>query len=172
MVFGLPDAEEGRVRAGVGIPAGLSILVGMSPDHVVRGLRDFPRDEWPPLAATFLSFRGMEYMGFFFIALTGVGLLLLLLGRLERYRWLLWPLVLTVPLPILANELGWIAAEVGRQPWVVYGELLTRDAISVNVPAGHVLFSIVLFGAIYALLLGVWIFLLRREVLRGPEAAA
>ena len=75
----------------------------------------------------------------------------------------------TVPIPFLCNELGWIAAEVGRQPWVVYNELKTADAISASVPAGQILASIILFSLIYSLLFGLWIHLLRTQFAKGPE---
>ena len=76
---------------------------------------------------------------------------------------------LSIPLPFIANELGWISAEVGRQPWIVYHLLKTRDAVSVVVPAGQILFSIILFVLVYSLLFAVWLYLLRREIVRGPE---
>ena len=79
--------------------------------------------------------------------------------------------LLSIPLPFLANELGWIAAEVGRQPWIVQGLLRTDEAISTVVSAGEILFSVLLFSAIYALFFGIWIFLLRHQLRKGPDEA-
>jgi cytochrome d ubiquinol oxidase subunit I len=172
LVFGVPDAREARTELAVGVPAGLSLLVGNSPSTEVKGLNDFPRDRWPPLHMSFYPFHLMVALGMYFIALTGAGMLLLWRRRLFEFRPFLWAALVSIPLPVIANELGWIAAEVGRQPWIVYGEMLTRDAISVNVPAGHILASMVLFGLVYTLLLVVWIFLTRRKLLGGPAAVA
>ncbi len=172
LVFGVPDARKERTEYAVGAPVMLSVLVGNSPGTEVKGLKDFPRDLWPPLRLSFYPFHLMVALGMYFIALTGAGMLLLWRRKLFEFRPFLWAAFVSIPLPIIANELGWIAAEVGRQPWVVYGEMLTRDAISVNVPAGHILASIILFGLVYALLLVVWIFLTRRKLLKGPAPAA
>jgi cytochrome d ubiquinol oxidase subunit I len=169
IVFGIPDEEQERVRAKVEVPWLLSLLVGLDPATEVKGLRDFPREHWPPVATTFFSFKIMETLGFMFIAVTLLAAGLTLTGRLMRHRWLLWVLLVSIPLPIAANEFGWIATEVGRQPWVVQGELLTRDAVSVSVPAAHILASILMFSSIYVVLGTVWIVLLRFKILKGPE---
>ncbi len=172
VVAGIPDADEERVRGKVAIPYMLSILVGMDPATEIRGLKDFPKDTWPPLVITFVSFRLMENLGFFFIGLTVLGAGLMLLKRLTGARPVLWAMLFAMPLPILANELGWIAAEVGRQPWIVYGELRTADAISVTVPASQILASILLFSLLYTFLGAVFVILLRMKVLKGPEEPA
>ncbi|MFH2000817.1 MAG: cytochrome ubiquinol oxidase subunit I, partial [Planctomycetota bacterium] len=91
--------------------------------------------------------------------------------KLANNRLFLKVAVWSIPLPIIANELGWIAAEVGRQPWAVYGLLKTRDAVSITVPAGQILFSIIMFSLVYALLFFAWFYLLRRELAEGPEEA-
>ncbi|MFH1132584.1 MAG: cytochrome ubiquinol oxidase subunit I [Pseudomonadota bacterium] len=170
LVFGIPNANQKRTDLAIGIPAGLSILVGLSPDTEIKGLKDFERSYWPPLLTTFFSFHLMVALGMYFIALTGFGLWLLWKKRLEDNRLFLKLALLSIPLPFVANELGWVAAEVGRQPWIVYGELLTKDAISTTVPAGQVLFSIIMFSLIYSLLFGVWVFLLRKKMRQGPES--
>jgi cytochrome d ubiquinol oxidase subunit I len=169
LLFGVPDAERREVRYAIGIPGGLSWLAHGDPNAKVTGLDAFPREEWPPLAITFYSFHLMVLLGLFFIGFTGLGLLLLWRRKLYEARWYLVIAMLAIPLPFLANELGWITAEVGRQPWIVYRLMLTRDAISVNVPASHILASIIMFGVVYALMFVAWITLLRREITRGPE---
>ena len=90
-------------------------------------------------------------------------------GTLYTNKLFLRVALILIPFPFIANELGWIAAEVGRQPWIVYGLLKTRDAISVTVPAGQILATIILFAVVYAFLFGVWMYLLRRKLNEGPE---
>ncbi len=169
LVFGIPDEEAGTMRAEIKIPALLSLLAHGNPDAEIQGLNDFPRDEWPPLALTFYPFHLMVALGMYFIALTSLGVLLWWRGRLYVSRWFLNLAVLSIPLPFIANELGWISAEVGRQPWAVYRVLRTADAFSHTVPAGQVLLSLVAFGLIYSLLFAVWIYLIRRQIRSGPE---
>jgi len=169
LIFGIPNVAEQRTDFKVAWPNMLSIGVGGSADTVVQGLEDFPEDEWPPIMVPFGSFHVMVGFGVYFVCFTGVGLLLLWRKRLVDNRWFLKLAVLSIPLPIIANELGWIAAEVGRQPWVVQGLLRTEDAASKMVPAGQILATIVGFSLVYAALFAVWIFLLARKMRRGPE---
>jgi cytochrome d ubiquinol oxidase subunit I len=112
----------------------------------------------------------MVGFGFLFIGLTALGLFLLWRQKLHENRLFLRAAVLSIPLPVIANELGWMAAEVGRQPWIVYGLMRTDQAFSTVVPAGQILASIVMFTAVYSLLFCVWLFLLRRKLLKGPES--
>jgi cytochrome d ubiquinol oxidase subunit I len=111
----------------------------------------------------------MVGFGVYFLCFTGLGLLLLWRKRLFESHWFLKLAVLSIPLPIIANELGWIAAEMGRQPWVVQGLLRTEDAVSKIVPAGQILATIVGFSLVYAALFAIWIFLLARKMRQGPE---
>jgi cytochrome d ubiquinol oxidase subunit I len=90
-------------------------------------------------------------------------------GRLFNKKWLLWVFVFSVVGPFIANELGWVAAEVGRQPWIVYNQLRTSAAVSPNLGSAQVLGSIIMFGVIYALLFAVWIYLLNDKIQKGPE---
>jgi cytochrome d ubiquinol oxidase subunit I len=90
-------------------------------------------------------------------------------GRLETSRWMLWLLVFAVLGPQLANQLGWMAAEIGRQPWIVQGLMKTKDAVSPNVSSGQVVFSLVLFGVVYLGLFGVFIYLLNDKIQHGPD---
>lgn len=169
LVFGIPNPQEQRTDWAVELPALLSLGIGGSVDTKVAGLKQFPTDQRPPLYWTFFPFHLMVGLGMYFIFLTALGLLLVKLNRLSQYRMFLWLCFLSIPLPIVANELGWIAAEVGRQPWVVYGLMRTDQAASGVVSAGEIVFSILLFSAIYALLFAVWVFLLRLKLLKGPE---
>ena len=170
LVMGLPNPEQRRTDFAIGLPGVLSIGVGGSTETEVAGLNDFPEEEWPPLLVSFFNFHFMVGLGLYFIGLTALGLLLLWRQRLHENRLFLRVALLSIPLPVIANELGWIAAEVGRQPWIVYGLMRTDQAFSTAVPAGQILASLVMFGVIYSLLFCVWIFLLRRKLLKGPES--
>lgn len=171
IVFGLPSTEPPYLKFKIGIPGALSWLVHQDTRTEVRGLSSFPSDEIPTgaeIAMTFTAFHLMVALGLLFIVLTGVATVLAWLGRLEREQWLLQALIFAIPLPVLACELGWITAEVGRQPWIVQGLLKTKDGVSVTVSGPEVLFSILLFGLIYLFLGGLWLFLLIRNVKKGP----
>jgi cytochrome d ubiquinol oxidase subunit I len=170
LIVGIPNREQRRTDFALELPGVLSIGVGGSTDTVVAGLEDFPEDEWPPLLLSFFSFHLMVGLGFYFIALTALGLFLLWRRKLYDNKLFLKAALLSTPLPVIANELGWISAEVGRQPWVVQGLMRTDQAFSTVVPAGQILASIVLFAAVYSLLFCVWIFLLRRKLESGPES--
>jgi len=170
LVMGLPNQEQRRTDYAVELPGLLSIGVGGSRETRVAGLEDFPEEDWPPLLKSFFSFHLMVGLGFYFIGLTALGLFLLWRRKLYENRLFLRVALLSVPLPVIANELGWIAAEVGRQPWIVYGLMRTDQAFSTSVPAGQILASIVMFGVVYSLLFCVWIFLLRCKLLKGPES--
>jgi cytochrome d ubiquinol oxidase subunit I len=170
LIVGIPNRERKRTDFALALPGLLSIGVGGTTDTEVAGLKDFPEDEWPPLYLSFFSFHLMVGLGLYFIALTALGLLLLWSGKLYDNKLFLRVALLSIPLPVIANELGWISAEVGRQPWVVYGLMRTDQAFSTVVPAGQILASIGLFAIVYALLFCVWIFLLRRKLESGPES--
>ena len=143
------------------------------PNTVIQGLNEFPEEDWPPLPLTFYPFHLMTLLGFYFAGLTGLGLLLLWRGILFSSRWFLTLAYLSIPLPFIANELGWIAAEVGRQPWVVYGVQGMRTALvaSPSVSAGEILASLVMFVVVYSLMFALWLFLIRKAVRQGPTAS-
>jgi len=168
-LFGLPDEKQQRVKAGIAVPNLLSWLVHGDTTKPVKGLDQFPRDEWPPVAMTFYSFHLMIWLGILFIVMTLVAMFYRWRGTLFEQRWLLWAFVFAVPLPYLANQLGWVAAEVGRQPWAVYGLLRTSDAISKAVVAHQVLGSIIMFTLIYALLFAAFLYVLNDKIQHGPE---
>ena len=172
LLFGLPDARRGIVHFALSVPSGLSLLIAANPRYMVTGLDAIPRAERPPLLLTFVPFHLMVLLGMFFIGFTALGVWLLWRNALYRARWFLWIACCAVPLPFLANELGWMAAEVGRQPWIVYGVMKTAAAISPTVPAAHILASLILFTVIYAALFIVWVAALRRAILRGVEDPA
>jgi cytochrome d ubiquinol oxidase subunit I len=145
----------------------------------VTGLDAFDRADRPPVQATFQFFHLMVAIGMALIGISWLGILLWWRGWLfdtsRRFsRAYLWLLVFAVLLPQISNQSGWFTAEIGRQPWIVYGLLRTSDGLSEAVVAGQVLFSLTLFGLIYLLLFALFIFLLDRKIRQGPvvETAA
>lgn len=168
LLFGIPDSEQEKVHFAVGVPKLLSWIAFGNFNAEVKGLNEFPKDEWPPIGISFTSFHLMVALGGVFILLSALGLLLLYRGQLFENRWYLKILMYCIPLPIIANELGWIAAEVGRQPWIVYNLMKTADGVSITVPPVQILISIVMFCMIYSVLLAAWIFLLKKKIQAGP----
>jgi len=169
-VFGIPDEKSERTRLAVRIPRMLSLLVHFDPDGQVLGLDEFPKDERPPVLLPFASYHLMILFGLLFIALGSAGAWLQARKRMPGSRRYLKALLFAVPLPYLANELGWISAEVGRQPWAVYKVLRTSDAVSAVVPAGNILFSLVLFTLIYGLIGAAGLAIILRTIRGGPAA--
>jgi cytochrome d ubiquinol oxidase subunit I len=171
-LFGIPDESNERVLFYIGVPKLLSFLINFDADSRVMGLREFPHDQWPPVMVPFMTYHLMILLGLFFIGFTLLGLFLLRRGRLESTRWFLLLMLWAIPLPHIANETGWIAAEVGRQPWAVYHVLQTADAVSVVVPAWQVLLTLVGFAIVYLLLSILYVGAVLRVVRRGPGEVA
>lgn len=167
-IFGIPDAKSGTVHWNVEIPGLLSFLVHRDFSKPVPGLDRFEPDT-PPVALPFFSFHIMVGLGICFVVLTWYAVWSRLRGKLFDRKWLLWIFVFSVIGPFAANELGWITAEVGRQPWTVYNQLRTADAVSRSLDASQVVGSIIMFGVIYALLFALWIYLLNDKIQKGPE---
>jgi len=172
ILFSLPPTQEGR-REGpeIMITNLTSALAFGNFQAPIQGLREFPKEDWPPVAVTFLGFHNMVIIGNAMALVALAGLVLLLTGKLEAARWWQRLMIVAVPLPMLAIQLGWMTAEVGRQPWIVYGLMRTKDAVSKVVAAPAILFSIILFSVIYLCLGLLWLFLIRKEILHGPEPA-
>jgi len=174
VLFGLPIPGDPSLKAPIEIPNVLSWMAFGDIDAEVKGINDFPPDEVPKgaeLWISFVSFHNMVILGTIFIAVTGFGLFQMWRKKIMESKWFLRAFMLCLPLPVLACEFGWTAAEVGRQPWVVYKVLRTADAVSITVPAGNILFSIIMFGLIYLALGALWVFLLMKKIGKGPEAA-
>ncbi len=185
-LFGWPDEESREVKGGVAIPGMLSFLVHGDSTKPVTALDDpviVPEgwemaegetleDYWPPVNMSFQFYHGMIALGMLFILISVVATIYHVLGKLFETRWLLRVLMFAVVFPIIASQLGWAAAEVGRQPWIVYGLLKTKDAASVSVSSTEILISILMFGVIYLLLFLVWIYVLDSKIKAGPESVA
>jgi cytochrome d ubiquinol oxidase subunit I len=167
-VVGWVDEKDQKV-IGLQIPDTLSFLAFNNSHATVTGLDSVPPADRPPVEASFLFFHGMVGIGFTMIAIAALGFLYFRHGSLHERRWLLWILVFSVLLPQFANQLGWFAAEVGRQPWIVYGVMKTSAGLSAVVKANVVLSSLILFTVIYFLLFAVFIYLLNDKIQHGPD---
>ena len=167
-VMGWVNKEEQTV-SGIKIPGGLSFLLSYDFDTPVTGLNAFPEEDRPSqLNAIFQFYHIMVAIGSFLILLTLYACYLWWRGRLFDKRWLLWIFSFSVLLPQIGNQVGWFAAEMGRQPWVVYGHLRTSDALSQSVRESQVLFSLILFFLVYFILFLLFIYLLNKKIKHGP----
>ncbi|GAA0873793.1 cytochrome ubiquinol oxidase subunit I [Wandonia haliotis] len=167
-LFGWVDKEKQEVT-GVKVPGGLSLLLHGDQESNVTGLNAFPEDERPSqVNAVFQFYHIMVAIGMLLIVLSLVGIWAWWRGRLFTSKWLLIAFALAVILPQIANQAGWFAAEMGRQPWVVYGLLRTSDAFSQAVSANQIVFSLVLFFIVYLILFLLFIYLLTKKIKHGP----
>jgi len=169
-LFILPDPKNERNSVeAIGIPGLVSLLAHRDIRAEVKGIKDFPKEDRPPVMEVFFGFRFMVAMGTIFLLLTAASLYLSIRNRLESSPRFLWLLLFSIPLPYLAGQAGWIVAEVGRQPWIVYGLLRTKDAVSPNIVSGQVMFSLIGFGLLYTLLGIVGLYLMIHHARKGPD---
>jgi len=166
-IVGYIDTATGESK-GIKIPGLLSLLVGFNTNTTVVGLDSVPRTDWPPLQATFQTYHLMVALGMLMILIALVGLYLERTGRIEGVRWFLKLLPFAPVLPMLAIQSGWAAAEIGRQPWIVTGELRTADAVSAVVPAGQVAATLAVFVILYTVLYIGWARVMFKTLRRGP----
>ncbi len=167
-----PDTENERNSIEmIGIPKGLSILAFHNGEAEVKGLKDFPVEDRPPVLPTFLSFRAMVAMGMFFILLTFIGWILARRDRLESSPLFLRLILYSLPLPYIGVQIGWIVAEVGRQPWLVYGLLKTSEGVSKSITPAQVLMSLAGFTFVYGVLAMVDFYLLTKYAKKGPVSS-
>jgi cytochrome d ubiquinol oxidase subunit I len=176
-LFAIGDIENGRNHVNIQLPHMLSVLTTNTWNGEVRGINDIqaeyerlygPGSYIPTVGIVYWSFRLMVGAGLLMILISVVGLLLLRVGKLETARWFLRLLPFAIALPYVANSTGWIMTEVGRQPWVVQGVMLTRNAVSISVGAGAVLTTLIGFGVIYGLLTIVDVYLLGKYARSEP----
>ncbi len=178
-LFGWPDSENETVHFAVKLPYLLSLMVYNDPAKPVPGMDQIPADERPPVWLPFQTFHLMVGLGTMMIGVAAFSCWFWYRGTFEQKRWLLWVVVLMPLAAMTANQAGWVTAEVGRQPWIVYPSvqngvemmgLRTADGLSESVTAEQVLSSIILFGIIYSLLFAVWVFVLNNKIQHGPES--
>jgi cytochrome d ubiquinol oxidase subunit I len=165
-LFVVPDEKNEKNKIEIGpIPGLLSFLGYHDINAEVKGLKDFPVDERPPVLLTFISFRMMVLLGTYFILATITGFVLR--NRLVENPWYLKIMLFSIPLPYLAIEFGWIVAEVGRQPWIVYGLMKTSDAAS-PIAGSQVLFSLIAFVLVYGIVGAIGFGLIAKNAKKGP----
>jgi len=173
VLIGQPNEETGQIDNPIVVNDLLSFLIYGTVRAEVQGLDRFPRDQWPSaLPLLFYAYHIMAGLGTYFVLLMSVAALLLWRGKLYKARWLLWLLLISFPLPYIANTAGWMTAEIGRQPWLVYGLLRTSEGYSNAVSASNGLFTLIGFMGLYALLGLLFTVLVYREISHGPAPAA
>jgi len=167
ILFAWPDQEKEKNVIEFGkIPGVVSLLALRDINAEVKGLKDFPKEERPPVLLTSFAFKGMVGLGFYFVLITLIGLYLR--NRLLDSPRYLKIMMFSLPLPYIANQLGWIVTEVGRQPWIVYGLMKTSDAVS-PIAVSQVATTLAAFVLVYGLLGMVGAFLVVRHIRKGPE---
>jgi cytochrome d ubiquinol oxidase subunit I len=170
VLMGQPDEETQSIDNPLVVNDVLSFLIYGTTKAEVQGLDQIPRDQWPePLPLLYYAYHIMAGLGTYFALLMVVAGLLLWRGKLFATRWVLWPLMLSFPLPYIANTAGWMTAEIGRQPWLVYGLIRTDQGYSKYVSAGNGLFTLLGFMGMYSLLSILFIVLIYRIIASGPE---
>jgi cytochrome d ubiquinol oxidase subunit I len=170
-LIGQPNVRERRLDNPIRVPGALSFLAYGTFHSEVRGLDQFPQDSWPTnIELLYYAFHVMAGLGTLFIFVMGLSVLQRLRGKLEHTRSLLWILMLAFPFPFIANTAGWITAELGRQPWLIYGLYRTSQGISTSVSSGNVLFTLVGLTGMYFVLGLLYLALLGREVKHGPHS--
>jgi cytochrome d ubiquinol oxidase subunit I len=169
ILFAYPIDKPPELKSPILIPGLLGYLAFGDVNAKFLSLKDIPENDRPPLWLTFVSFHNMVILGMYFIFIMIWAAISMRRRKLWTNKFLLKLLLWSIPLPVAACQLGWVAAEVGRQPWIVYKLLRTSDAISMTVPAGNILFSIILLGLVYVLLLILYLFLIVRKIKIGPE---
>ncbi|WP_420237896.1 cytochrome ubiquinol oxidase subunit I [Telmatobacter bradus] len=170
VLIGQPNEETGQIDNPIVVNDLLSFLIYGTTKAEVTGLDHIPRDQWPQsLPLLYYAYHIMAGLGTWFLVLMIGSSFLLWRGKLYQNRWVLWALVLSFPLPYIANTAGWMTAELGRQPWLIYGLLRTSDGYSQMVSASNGLFTLLGFMGLYSLLALLFTVLIYREITSGPE---
>jgi len=169
-ILGQPDVQNQKLDNPLQIPNMLSFLTYQKWAASVKGLDSFPQELWPDrIALLYYSYHVMVGLGTIFIAVMGLAAIQLWRGKLYESRWMLWLLMICIPMPYIANTAGWMTAELGRQPWLIYGLMKTAHGISPRVGAGNTLFTLIGFMGLYTVLAILFLFLIWREIEIGPE---
>ena len=169
VILGQPDEEHQRINNPLPVNKVLSFLIYGTTAAEVKGLNEFPKDVWPTnIPLLYFSYHIMAGLGTIFVAVTVVAAFLLWRKKLFLTRWMLWVLMLCLPFPYIANTAGWLTAEIGRQPWLVYNVMRTTEGYSKHVHSGDGLFTLLGFMGLYAVLAVLFLFLVYREISHGP----
>jgi cytochrome bd ubiquinol oxidase subunit I len=172
VILGNPNTEKRRLDSTLAMPKLLSFLTSKRWDETITGLNDIPRDQWPDsVPLVYYAYHIMVGLGTILLAIAGLGVLLLWRRKLYTSRPMLWALMVAFPFTFIANIAGWATAETGRQPWLVWGLLRTKEGASPagSVPAGTGIFTLLGFAGLYVLLGILFVLLIVRIVARGPE---
>lgn len=173
VLMGQPDEEKQTIDNPLIVNNVLSFLIYGTTKAEVQGLDQVPRDQWPePLPLLYYSYHIMAGLGTYFVLLMAISAFMLWRNQLFTTRWVLWPLMLSFPLPYIANTAGWMTAEIGRQPWVVYGLIRTSDGYSKYVSAANGLFTLLGFMGMYSVLSILFIVLVYQIIAKGPQVGA
>lgn len=167
-IFGVPNDKEEKVDYLLEVPKLLSFLTFGDPNAEIQGLDRVPKGDWPHVRTVFMTYHLMIGLWAIMLALTLITIYLWYKGKLGRSSWVLRALVLSVVFPQLANQAGWVSAEMGRYPWIVYGLLRISEGLSKAVTANQILYSIIMFMIVYTLLFFLFIYLLNEKVKNGP----
>ncbi len=169
VILGQPNVQTQTIDNAIAIPQVLGILTYRRWNAEVQGLDAFPRNLWPDaIALLFCSYHIMVGLGTLLAAVMAVAAFRLWRRRLFDSRWALWLLLLATPFPFIANIAGWLTAELGRQPWVVFGLLHTADGVSPLLTTGNILFSLIGFAGMYTVVSILWLVVMAQEIVRGP----
>ncbi|MBI3646805.1 MAG: cytochrome ubiquinol oxidase subunit I [Acidobacteriales bacterium] len=169
VILGQPNDQQGKIDNPLEVPGLLSMLTYKRWNAHVQGLDAFPKQDWPGnIPLLYYSYHIMVGLGTLFVAVALVAVFLLWRGQLFTTKWMLWILLLSAPFPYIANTAGWMTAELGRQPWLVYGLMRTEDGYSKAVSAGNGMFTLLGFMGMYTVLGILFLFLIRRELEIGP----
>jgi cytochrome bd ubiquinol oxidase subunit I len=168
-MLGQPNVAKQRLDNPITFPGGLSFLANGTFQSYVHGLDEFPESDWPDnIELLYYAFHLMVTMGAIFILLMLLANVQRFRGKLEQSAWLLWPLMLAFPFPYIANTLGWMTAELGRQPWLIYNLFRTQDGYSHVVSDGDVIFTLIGFCGLYLAIGVMFLFMVGREIYHGP----
>jgi len=171
-LIGQPDVENMKLDNPIEVPRFLSFLTYRRWSAEIKGLEAFPREQWPQnIPLLYYSYHLMVGLGTVFIGVMSLAAFLLWRKKLDDSRPVLWLLMFLLPFPYIANTTGWLTAELGRQPWLVYGLLPTRAGASAHVSAGNALFTLLGFMGLYAALSALFLVLVLRKIRNGPEAS-
>jgi cytochrome bd ubiquinol oxidase subunit I len=169
-LFGVPNTQQERVEYGIGIPGLLGYLISGDAAAEMQGLDKITKADRPHVGAVFQAYHLMVLMWGCMFLLSALGLVYWIRGKLFTQRWLLWGLVLAVLCPQIANQAGWVTAEMGRYPWIVYGQLRISEGLSKSVVAEQVLGSLIMFTLLYLMLFLLFLYLLNEKFKHGPDS--
>jgi len=169
-VIGQPNVAKQRLDNPIEVPGALSFLAYGTFQSYVHGLNEYPPDQWPDnIELLYYSFHLMITLGTIFILIMACAAFLIWRGWLESSRWMLWILMLAFPFPYLANTLGWMTTELGRQPWLIFGIFHTSEGYSKVVSNGDTIFTLIGFTGLYFVVGLLFVFLVGREIAHGPD---